>query len=146
MIGPTPHPARVVRIIGLAAVVAGCQAFLPSAADQVTIRNDTTTVVSIHVNGGVVGRIEAGSVEDIPLGGLGGPPFRIEARSQGGNVLFDWTISVRDVRQVRDGSASMSTGAAPGCGWIEARYGEPDPAAPIAAAPVGRAAPGGVCP
>ena len=137
---------RVAAAIGLAGLLAGCQALLPSAADRLTIRNDTTTRLTIHVNGGLVGAIEAGSVDDIPLGGRGGPPFRIEARSAGGNVLFDWTISAGDYQQVRDGNASMSTGTAPGCGWIEARYGEADPAAPIAEAPVGRAAPGGVCP
>ena len=137
---------RIALVVGLAAIVSGCQALFPSPADRVTIQNDTTTLVTIHVNGGLVGTIEAGAMADIPLQGRGGPPFRIDARSRGGNLLFEWTISAEDYRQVRDGVASMSTGTAPGCGWIEARYGEADPAAPIAEAPVGRAAPGGVCP
>ena len=128
-------------------VVGGCESFLPSPADHVTIENATTTIVTVLVNGGLVGPIEAGSVVDIPLGNRGGPPFRIEARSRGGNVLFEWTISAEEYQQVRDGSVSMSTGTAPGCGWIEARYGKADPADPnVAEAPVGRAAPGGVCP
>ena len=137
----------LVALLGVAPTLGACQALIPSAADQLTIENDTTARLTVHVNGGLVGAIEAGSRVDIPLGGHGGPPFRIEARSPGGNVLFDWSISAGDYQQVRDGNASMSTGVAPGCGWIEARYGKADPAAPVAPeAPVGRAAPGGVCP
>jgi hypothetical protein len=139
---------RPVLLVALGlTVAAGCQAFLPSSADRVTIENDTTTRVTILVNGGLVHAIEAGATAQIALQGTGGPPFRIEARSPGGNVLFEMAISPEDYRNVRDGLTTMSTGAAPGCGWIEAHYGEPDPAAPvIAEAPVGRAAPGGVCP
>ena len=133
-------------LLGLAPVVGGCQALLPSAADTVILENDTTTVVTVHVNGAWVGTVEAGATADVSLQGRGGPPFRIEARSRGGNVLFDLTINADDYARVRDGSGSLSSGGAPGCGWIEARYGTPDPAAPIAPAPVGRAAPGGVCP
>ena len=137
---------RLIAWLGLASAAAACQALLPSAADRITIQNDTTARITVLVNGGLIGAIEAGSTVDVPLVGHGGPPFRVEARSPGGNVLFDWSISEEEYRQVRDGDVSMSTGTATGCGWIEARYGEADPAGPVAEAPVGRAAPGGVCP
>ncbi len=134
-------------LLGLTVAVAGCQAILPSRADRVTIQNDTTTPVTVHVNAGWVATIEAGAMADIPIRGHGGPPFRIEARSRGGQVLFEMSISADDYAAVRDGHGSMTSGIAPGCGWIEARYGQPDPAAPVPPeAPVGRAAPGGVGP
>jgi hypothetical protein len=57
------------------------------------------------------------------------------------------TISPEDYEAVRDGQTTMSSGVAPGCGWIEARYGDPPADAPAAPqAPVGVQAPGGVCP
>lgn len=136
----------LVALLGLAPLVSACQALLPSPADRVTIQNDTTTIVTVLVNGGIVGPIEAGATGVIPLQGRGGPPFRIEARSRGNNLLFEWTITEREYRDVRDNQASMASGTAPGCGWIEARYGEAGPEGPMAEAPVGRAAPGGVCP
>lgn len=139
---------RPIVLVALGLTIAtGCQAFLPSAADRITIQNDTTTRVTIHVNGGLVDALEAGATHHVSLAGHGGPPFRIEARSPGGNVLYELSISVEDYRQVRDGNTSMSTGGATGCGWIEGRYGDLDPAAPVPPeAPVGRAVPGGVCP
>jgi hypothetical protein len=136
----------LVALFGLAPVASACQALFPSAADRVTIQNDTTTIVTVLVNGGLADRIEAGAIGVIQLQGRGGPPFRIEARSPGGNVLFEWTISEAEYGEVRDGNTTMSTGTAPGCGWIEARFGGADLEGPIAEAPVGRAAPGGVCP
>jgi hypothetical protein len=140
--------ALAVSLAAVAVVMAACQSLLPaSAADRVFLSNDTTTDVAVHVNGGWVGTVGAGASFDVPIGGHGGPPFHIEARSRSGAVLWEMTISPDDYEQVRDGRSSFSSGVAPGCGWIEARYGEPGPDAPAAAeAPVGVQAPGGVCP
>jgi hypothetical protein len=132
-----------------AAVVGGCRAFLPSnPGDHVQIRNDTTTDVAVHVNGAWVGTVAAGQHVDVPLGGHGGPPFRIEAKSRSGAVLFEMAISADDYQAVNEGRSAMGSGVAPGCGWIEVRYGKVDPADATAQveAPVGVQAPGGVCP
>ena len=137
--------------LAAASISMACQSlsFLPSsAADRINLRNDTTTDVAVHVNGGLVGMVGAGQRVDLSILGHGGPPFRIEALSRSGAVLFDFLISTTDYEQVRDGQATMSTGADPGCGWIEVRYGEVDPpgGAELPEAPVGVGAPGGVCP
>lgn len=138
---------RSLALVGVAILLSACDLLAPSPADRVYLENDTTTDVSVHVNGGFAATVPAGSAADVPIQGHGGPPFRIEARSRSGAVLFDMEISATDYQQVRDGQASMSSGVAPGCGWIEVNYGVADPNAPVAPeAPVGRTAPGGVCP
>ena len=143
------NPGRLLIVALVAASISvGCQSlsFLPSTSsteDRIDLRNDTTTDVTVRVNGGLVGTVGAGQRVELPIVGYGGPPFRIEALSLSGAVLFEWLISASDYQAVRDGQASMSTGADPGCGWIEARYGDP---ADMPEAPVGVQPPGGVCP
>jgi hypothetical protein len=127
----------------LALVVAGC---LPVAAaeDRVQLRNETTTPVAVHVNGGWVGTYPAGAVVDVPIVGHGGPPFAVEVRSPSGALLTSVTLTAEDRRTVADGSTSMSSGGDVGCGWIEISYGGSMPPEPN----VGGARPpaAGVCP
>ena len=141
------NPARlIVAVLVAASMAVGCQSlpFLPSsAADRINLRNDTGTQLAVRVNGGMVGMVGPGQRVDLSILGHGGPPFRIEAVSPSGAMLFDFLISPEDFEQVRKGESTMSSGSDPGCGWIEVRYGDP---ANLPEAPVGVQPPSGVCP
>ena len=101
--------------------------------------NRTTVPAVISVNGGWVGTYASGGSVDVPIGGHGGPPYRIEARSPAGTVLGEFIITAGDAASLTAGS-SMGGSSGSECGSVDFSFGPlggaPQPAAPLLPAPV----------
>ena len=113
-------------------------------ADRIFVRNATSGPLVVRINGQMAGAVNAGVDGAVSFAGLAGPPYRIEVRTPGGTVAFEYEITIDEFRQTSEGSSSSGGGTATPCGWVEVSYGsarfsDPDP---MAALPT----PGGFCP
>lgn len=114
----------VAALASIAALVIACGSFgggMPGPT--IRLANGTIVPAVVTVNGSWVGTYAAGEIVDVPIGGHGGPPYRIEARSPAGTALGDFLITPGDVASLTAGS-SMGGATQTECGLIEFTFGE----------------------
>ncbi len=131
------RPSRALRVLAgalaagaLAGLVAGCAGFTTDPALTLGLDNGTDRPVLLYVNDEWVGTFPVGAErDDITTSDHGGPPWRIEARTDAGVVLGSFEAS---------GDDALPTGAeAPtACGDLVVWAGEERPAE-LATAPAG---------
>jgi hypothetical protein len=80
----------------LLALVMGCA--VPTRTLDLTVSNQTTLVVTVVVNGGVLQSVPPGEVRAILVSG-GSVPWAVEARAPSGRVLSSMTVRPGDVSQ-----------------------------------------------
>ncbi len=127
-------PSRVARVAALALVativVAGCAGWTTQPDLSVRVETTVDRPLLIYVNGAWVGTIPANAGQlTIPSSGHGGPPWRVEARTDSGRVL--------GALDVASGSPA-AMGAALRCGILRMQVGDAAAVAvesPSAAAP-----------
>jgi hypothetical protein len=109
--------------IAAAALLAGCGGFGGGVTGPtIHLANRTIVPAVVSVNGSWVGTYAAGESAEVPIGGHGGPPYRIEAHSPAGTALGDFEITARDVTSLTAGS-SMGGASQTACGLIEFTFG-----------------------
>jgi hypothetical protein len=110
------------------------------------LANRTDTPVGLYVNDRWIGTYPADSDnEGIPVGGRGGPPWLVEARSPSDATLARFEITAEDVDAVADGGLGTGARTDLPCGTIELWIGDRGPAGP-APEPDGAAPEPGPCP
>ena len=127
-------------IASIAAITAACGSFgggMPGPT--IHFANRTIVPAAVSVNGSWVGTYASGESADVPIGGHGGPPYRIEAHSPAGIALGDFLITAGDVASLTAG-ASMGGSSSSDCGMVEYSFGAndeaPQPGAPLLPAPI----------
>jgi hypothetical protein len=117
---------RVLFVLVLVLVI-GCAG--PRQTLDLTVSNQTTLVVAVVVNGGVLESVPPGGVRWISVSG-GSGPWKVEARAPGGRVLSSMTVRPGDVREETnaDGSRAMQGAAVRvdlSCGRLDMWSGPP---------------------
>jgi hypothetical protein len=109
--------------LALAVAVAGCAGFSADPTLRLGLENATDRPVLVYVNGEWVGTFAAGAQnDDIPSGAHGGPPWRLEARTDAGVVLVTAEVAAAP-------PSGTGTGATAGtaCGDISLWAGDTRP-------------------
>lgn len=116
---PTP---RVLGLVLTAFIVAGCAGFTSDPALTLGLDNGTDRPVLVYVNDEWVGTFPVGADrDDVTTGAHGGPPWRIEARTDAGVVLASF-----DAASVA--ALPTGTGADTACGSLGLWAGDTRPA------------------
>ena len=120
---------RFRSVLLVAALVAGCDSFggqpVPPDAERIRMVNATTTPVMVTVNRAWIGTYPSwSSRDDLAVFGNGGPPWRVQFQTPGGQVLGNLTIDPSSGSQV-----SGFTYEGP-CGAFGASWGMPQPDLP----------------
>jgi hypothetical protein len=120
------HPAARGAALTLASalIAAGCAGTPGDPALQLGLDNATDRPVLVHVNGDWIGTYPAGTVrDDIMVGAHGGPPWRLEARTDEGVVLVAAEVASMPLQGAGEGAAAETT-----CGDIAlwAGFARPD--------------------
>ena len=119
---------RTLRWIGvlLAGVaLAGC-GLLPDPGQRIHIDNMTNTPAALHVNGRWVGTYAPGASGDVPVGGLGEPPFLVTVHSPSGRELARFEVSANDIQSAAKDMGGSSVTVHVGCGTIRLAFGPID--------------------
>src|SRR3989337_905499 len=101
------HPVEMRVLFPLLFVlVLGCAG--PTQPLDLMVSNQTTLVVTVVVNGGVLRSVPPGDVRGMSISG-GSGPWAVEARAPSGRVLSSMTVRPGDVREetYADGSRAM---------------------------------------
>ena len=111
----------------LTLLVVGCA--LPNQKLDFTVSNQTTLMVTVVVNGGVLQDVPPGERMAISMGG-GSGPWTVEARAPSGRVLSSMTVRPGDVSETThpDGSRSARGAAIRvdlSCGRLDMWSGPP---------------------
>lgn len=105
------------------ALLAGCAGFTSDPALQLGLDNATDRPVLVYVNDEWVGTFPAGTLkEDITTGAHGGPPWRLEARTDTGVVLVAAEVAAMPLQGTGEGAAAETS-----CGEIALWAGDTRP-------------------
>lgn len=122
------HPVEMrVLFALLLVVVLGCA--VPHRTLDLTVSNQTTLVVTVFVNGGVLVSVPPGEVGAVVVSG-GSGPWAVEARAPSGRVLSSMTVRPGDVSETTnpDGSRTRRGAAVRvdlSCGRLDMWSGPP---------------------
>jgi hypothetical protein len=110
-------------VIAVALLVAGCAGFTADPALRLGLDNATDRPVLVYVNDEWVGTFPAGTTrDDITTGAHGGPPWRLEARTDKGIVLVAAEVASPPTQGAGEGAAAETT-----CGDITVWSGDTRP-------------------
>jgi hypothetical protein len=112
----------------LTVLVVGCAAQRQTL--DVTVSNQTTLVVTVVVNGGVLRSVPPGEVRGMSVYHSGSGPWTVEARAPSGRVLSSMTVRPGDVSETTNPDGSRTArGAAVrvdlSCGRLDMWSGPP---------------------
>jgi hypothetical protein len=134
---PRRSVARGAAVAVIALVVAGCAGFTADPALTLGLDNATDRPVLVTVNGDWVGTFPAGAERgDITIGAHGGPPWRIEVRTDGGLVLVAAEVAEAPATGTGQGAAADTA-----CGEVTVWAGDTRPDVVPPDAPDGSEAP-----
>ena len=125
----TPLQSLRMRVfISLMAVVLGCA--VPHETRDLSVSNQTTLVVTVFVNGGVLQTVPPGEVAAILVSGNAPAPWTVDARAPGGRVLSSMTVRPGDLSETTnpDGSRTRRGAAVRvdlSCGRLDMWSGPP---------------------
>jgi len=119
--------SRLAALVGAVALAsAGCAGFTANPTLRLGLDNATDRPVLVYVNGDWVGTFPSGTVkDDIATGAHGGPPWRLEARTDAGVVLVTAEVAVTPPPGTGKGSSAGTT-----CGDIAIWAGDVRPVIP----------------
>lgn len=114
---------RAVLVLAAVAAVAGCG--FGGGLDGPTVHfvNRTAVPAVVSVNGGWVGTYPVGAAVEVPIGGHGGPPYRLAVHTPSGALLTEFDITAQDVTSVTSGNGNIGGSATSDCGTIEFSFG-----------------------